>query len=122
MRPKHQRFVEEYAKDWNAAAAYHRAGYHARGNSAAVNAYRLQQRPDVAEAIAAASLAQDVDWIRAEEQRLGRPIIRVRIPGVGIFNRRTGHFEPPLRAPASRLRPFLTRRHAQTGSGSLHTG
>jgi hypothetical protein len=34
MRSRHQRFVEEYAKDWNATAAYRRAGYRARGHSA----------------------------------------------------------------------------------------
>jgi hypothetical protein len=47
MRPKHQQFVDELAKDWNATAAYKRAGYQARGHAAEVNASRLRKRPDV---------------------------------------------------------------------------
>jgi phage terminase small subunit len=38
LRPRHQRFVEEYARDWNATAAYKRAGYRALGHAADVNA------------------------------------------------------------------------------------
>jgi hypothetical protein len=51
MRQKHQRFVEEYARDRNATAAYQRAGYRARGHAAEVNASRLRKRPEVAAAI-----------------------------------------------------------------------
>jgi phage terminase small subunit len=47
VQPKHHRFVEEYAKDGNATAAYRRAGYRARGHSAEINASRLRKRPDV---------------------------------------------------------------------------
>jgi phage terminase small subunit len=50
-RLRHPRFVDEIAKDCNATAAYKRAGYTARGHSAAVNASRLRKRPDVAIAI-----------------------------------------------------------------------
>jgi phage terminase small subunit len=52
MHPRHARFVEEYARDWNATAAYKRAGYRARGHAAEVNASRLRRRPDVAAACA----------------------------------------------------------------------
>jgi phage terminase small subunit len=58
MRPRHQRFVEEYARDWNATAAYKRAGYLARGHAAEVNASRLCHRPDVDAAVDAALAAQ----------------------------------------------------------------
>ena len=59
MRPRHQKFVEEFARDWNATAAYKRAGFRARGHSAEVNAARLRQRPDIAAACAAV-LAQQL--------------------------------------------------------------
>lgn len=42
------RFADEFLKDFCAAAAYVRAGYKARGNSAAVSACRLLAKPEVA--------------------------------------------------------------------------
>lgn len=51
---KQARFVEEYIIDLNAAAAYRRAGYKARGNSAEASASKLLRHPKVAAAIAAA--------------------------------------------------------------------
>lgn len=48
LRPAHQRFADEYLKDFNATAAYRRAGYAARGNSAEVNAVRLLRKAQVA--------------------------------------------------------------------------
>ena len=47
-------FAREYLHDLNAAAAYRRAGYTARGNSAEVNAARLLRNAQVAEAIESA--------------------------------------------------------------------
>lgn len=41
LTPKQRRFAEEYCIDLNATAAYLRAGYTARGNSAEVAASRL---------------------------------------------------------------------------------
>ena len=41
LTPKQRRFAEEYCIDLNAAAAYLRAGYTARGNSAEAGASRL---------------------------------------------------------------------------------
>lgn len=52
LNPKQQRFVAEYVKDLNATAAYKRAGYAAKGNSAEVNAGRLLRNAQVAAAIA----------------------------------------------------------------------
>jgi hypothetical protein len=49
---RHQRFVDEYLLDLNAADAYRRAGYKARGNSAEVNAIRLLRKAQVAAAVA----------------------------------------------------------------------
>ncbi|WP_292532176.1 terminase small subunit [Methylocystis sp.] len=48
---KNEEFVRQYLLDLNAAAAYRRAGYTARGNSAEVNAARLLRNAQVAEAI-----------------------------------------------------------------------
>ena len=48
---KHRVFVAEYLTDFNATAAYRRAGYTARGNSAEVNASRLLKNAKVAAAI-----------------------------------------------------------------------
>lgn len=44
----HRRFADEFLKDFCAAAAYVRAGYKARGNSAAVQACRLLAKPEIA--------------------------------------------------------------------------
>jgi phage terminase small subunit len=80
LRQKHQRFVEEYARDWNATAAYKRAGYRARGHGAEVNASRLRRRPDVAAAVAGV-LAQQ---LAAIEQRTGFRLARpLRMLGFG---------------------------------------
>lgn len=69
LAPKQQRFVEEYLIDLNASAAYQRAGYLARGNSAEVNAARLLRTAKVQAAITAAQTERaertkiDADWI-----------------------------------------------------------
>jgi phage terminase small subunit len=41
LTPRQALFVEEYLKDLNATAAYIRAGYRGRGNSAEANTARL---------------------------------------------------------------------------------
>src|SRR5690349_21141351 len=51
LTPKQQRFATEYCIDLNATAAYVRAGYRARGNSAEVSACRLLRNAKVQEAI-----------------------------------------------------------------------
>lgn len=55
---KQARFVEEYLIDLNASAAYRRAGYRARGNSAEASAAKLLRHPKVSVAIAAAQEAR----------------------------------------------------------------
>lgn len=50
---KQQRFVDEYLIDLNASAAYKRAGYKGKGQTAASSAARMLRNVDVAEAIAA---------------------------------------------------------------------
>ena len=45
--PKVQRFIDEYLIDMNGSAAYKRAGYAAKGNSAEVNARRLLRNAQV---------------------------------------------------------------------------
>ncbi len=74
LRAKHQRFVEEYAKDWNATAAYKRAGCRARGHSAEVNASRLRRRPDVAKAIRQALEDRPAQIKSEAAERSARPI------------------------------------------------
>ncbi|SFU57109.1 terminase small subunit [Nitrosospira multiformis] len=51
LTPKQQRFAAEYCVDLNATAAYIRAGYDARGNSAEAAACRLLSNVKVQEAI-----------------------------------------------------------------------
>jgi phage terminase small subunit len=89
LRPWHRRFVEEYAKDWNATAAYKRAGYRARGHSADVNASRLRNRPDVAAALAVVLAAQQTAAQMVIDRRAATPI---RIRGVGWFDSTGGQF------------------------------
>ena len=82
MRLNHQRFVEEYARDWNATAAYKRAGYRARGHGAEVNASRLRRRPDVAAAVGVAV----ADCLAAVEARTGFRLARpLRMRGFGML-------------------------------------
>ena len=51
LTAKQRLFVAEYLTDFNATAAYRRAGYTARGNSAEVNASRLLRNAKVAAVI-----------------------------------------------------------------------
>lgn len=78
LRPRHRRFVEEYARDYNLTAAYKRAGYRARGHAAEANASRLHRRPDVA----AACAAVHAEIIAALEDRAFRRA-PIRIRGLG---------------------------------------
>lgn len=58
LAAKQAMFVEEYLVDLNATAAYRRAGYRARGNSAEASAAKLLRHPKVAAAITAAQEAR----------------------------------------------------------------
>ena len=51
LTPRQQRFAAEYCVDLNAAAAYRRAGYNARGNAAEACASRLLSNAKVQQAI-----------------------------------------------------------------------
>jgi phage terminase small subunit len=51
LNQRQEEFVRQYLLDMNATAAYLRAGFRARGNSAEVNAARLLRNAQVAEAI-----------------------------------------------------------------------
>lgn len=55
LNDKQRLFVTEYVKDFNATAAYKRAGYTATGQSAVTNASRLLTNANVAEAVAKAA-------------------------------------------------------------------
>jgi phage terminase small subunit len=52
LTDKHMKFVDEYMIDMNASAAYQRAGYTAKGNSAEANASRLLRNDKVQAEIA----------------------------------------------------------------------
>lgn len=45
LNDQQQRFADEYLLDFNASAAYHRAGYKAKGNAAEVGASKLLVNP-----------------------------------------------------------------------------
>jgi phage terminase small subunit len=52
LNPKQQRFIEEYFKDFNATAAYYRAGYKAKKDvTAATCASEILRNPQVSRAI-----------------------------------------------------------------------
>jgi phage terminase small subunit len=51
LNPRQQRFAAEYIIDFNATAAYQRAGYKAAGHAAEVNASRLLSNAEVQAAI-----------------------------------------------------------------------
>jgi phage terminase small subunit len=76
LKPKQQRFVEEYLIDLNATAAYKRAGYKGRGRAAENAASRLLGNADVQVAIQAGvklrseAVGLTVDRIWAEWRRI----------------------------------------------------
>lgn len=69
LTPRQQRFVEEYLKDLNAAAAYKRAGYKIDSHGANVNGNRLMTYPKIRAAIAAGKAERslntkiDAEWV-----------------------------------------------------------
>lgn len=73
MKTRHEQFIAEYVKDWNARAAAIRVGYDE--NSAAAAGKALLERPEVQARIAQerADIAQrnrvTVDWLIAELRR-----------------------------------------------------
>lgn len=74
LQPAHERFADEYLIDFNATAAYQRAGYKAKGAAAMAAASRLLARPEVQAYLAKRreelSAKSEVDQL-AVIQRLG---------------------------------------------------
>lgn len=73
LKPIHDRFIDEYLTDFNAARAYRQAGFKAgTPNAAAIGAYKLLQRPHVQKALqvrlAYAKKKLDVTFDRALEE------------------------------------------------------
>ena len=58
LTPMHEKFVAEYLVDFNATAAYQRAGFKATGHGAEVNASLLLKKPHVQAAVAKGKAAQ----------------------------------------------------------------
>lgn len=73
---KQHMFVLEYIVDLNASAAYRRAGFRARGNSAEVNAARLLRNAQVAEAIDKA-MAERAARTEITQDRVLRELARI---------------------------------------------
>lgn len=98
LTPKQQRFVEEYLVDLNAAAAYRRAGYTAKGNSAETNAARLLRNAQVqAELTRLRSAQQERTEVTAD--RVVRELACLGFSDIGQVLDLTGE-TPRLRAPA----------------------
>lgn len=93
LTPRQARFVEEYLKDLNATAAYIRAGYRARGNSAEANAARLIRNDKVAAAIEVAMKERstrnniDADRVLKELARIGFVDVRKLFNSDGSLKR-----------------------------------
>ncbi len=73
---KQEEFVRHYLVDLNAAAAYRRAGYTARGNSAEVNAARLLRNAQVVDAIDKA-MAERAARTEVDADRVLRELVKV---------------------------------------------
>jgi phage terminase small subunit len=85
LTPKQERFVQEYLKDLNAAAAARRAGYSAK--TADMIGYQLLQKTTVSEAIVAAKAERarrcklTATWVI---RRLRREAIKARSPAARV--------------------------------------
>lgn len=76
LSARHQRFVAEYLIDQNASAAYKRAGYSAKGNSAEVNAARLLRNAQIREAIEA-KLTKTLAKLELTSERVLQEVARI---------------------------------------------
>ena len=76
LTPKQQMFVREYLLDLNASAAYKRAGYAAKGNSAEVSASRLLRNVQVAKAVQEAQ-AERAQRVNIDSDTVLRNIIEI---------------------------------------------
>ena len=69
LTDKQKMFIKEYLVDMNASAAYQRAGYRAKGNSAEVNAHRLLRNAKIKAEIDKAldkranKVGLDAEWV-----------------------------------------------------------
>ncbi|WP_020469172.1 terminase small subunit [Zavarzinella formosa] len=94
---KQRRFVEEYLKDCNGAAAYVRAGYRARTpDVAAKGAHDLLNKPDVA---AALDLLQRARSMRSQiyADRVLEELARIAFSDIGDVIRFDGAGRPSIR-------------------------
>jgi len=71
LNRRQEEFVRHYLLDLNASAAYVRAGFRARGNSAEVSAARLLRNAQVAEAIERA-MAERSERTKIDAERPAR--------------------------------------------------
>ena len=80
LTPRQALFIEEYLKDLNATAAYIRAGYRGRGNSAEANAARLIRNDKVAAAIEVAKKE------RAERTKITQDDVLKELGRIAFFD------------------------------------
>lgn len=76
LNRRQDEFVRQYLLDLNGAAAYVRAGFRARGNSAEVNAARLLRNAKVAEAIEKA-MAERAERTKIDADRVLRELGKI---------------------------------------------
>ena len=80
LTAKQERFVEEYLLDLNASAAYQRAGYRARGNSAEASASKLLRNHKVAARIA------ELRAERSERTKVTADMVVAELARIGFSN------------------------------------
>jgi len=82
LKPRHQRFVEEYLLDLDAKNAAIRAGYATR--SAHANSFRLLRQPDIAAAVEK-ELASRQEQIRITSDRVALEYARIAFANMKDF-------------------------------------
>lgn len=89
LQPAQQRFADEYLIDFNAGAAYQRAGYKAKGNAAAAAASRLLARPEV-QAYLAKRQAENASKFEATQEEVIRRLASMALGDIRTLYRPDG--------------------------------
>lgn len=90
LNARYRRFIEEYLIDANATAAYKRAGFVAKGNSASVNAGKLLRNTHVATEIDRRQ-KQIAELSNVTRDRFHRELARIGFSDVTTFARVKGN-------------------------------
>jgi phage terminase small subunit len=116
MTPLRQKFIAEYLRDFNAAAAARRAGYSA---SMSLQAHRVLRAPEVAAALAA-RIAAEEGALEMSADRVLDELVRIAFSDI----RRYVRIEEGRLAlvPADELAPGESAAVARVAPGSKRTG